>query len=212
MFAFGFNTFSQVKPNSRSIPKATKVEKKETRPIANPADIFDIKADYVIVPVSDFHFYRYEKFEKDEFETQADYLKRLDKLVSEETFRDIPLKNIIFTATPEVTYNAEINEFNICVSIFKGPVGVEFKRLMNGPLANELYKNSCWSNYSYNLTLPREKAKEMKDNFLIGFRGIPLEDHKNPNDIYFLPKEIFVINKTDMTIYEDSRKKVNRHV
>lgn len=153
-------------------------------------------------------------FEKDEFESEADYLERINKLAWEKTFRGIPLKETVFVFKARATYDAETEEFSIYLpmhSVSQGmgspPLVVYAERLNKS--WRERSSNGfqgIFDFYTFKLKVPKTKAKEIRDNFNITVRAVPLKEGSD-FPLTLVPQEIYVSDSLTNESYKGSIKK-----
>lgn len=152
---------------------------------------------------------RLEKvFAKSEFETEAEYMKRIEKLAKDTSYSAAgpTVYNTIIVTDTGVNYDAEKRAFT-----FYAPQSIQLK--VPNVLAMLTYKKrSRWgwtSGYPApgiipDLPMSPEKAKVEKQNIRIGVEGIPVEGNTRGTQLGLFPRRIIVFNAETKQIYSET--------
>lgn len=208
MLAFSLSAFGQRKktvPKTVPKPKTSMATEVPTAASREPEKIKEReKFTLPVVPddpkeVGEFYRTIKDTFEKSEFETKAEFEKRVYKEVSEIKYKDKLIASTLFILNTNLSYDAETQEFSGRFSTpeeipYKNPFKLNLKSIRNGAYSyfDEIIK----------FKLAPEQARRVKPNLKVAVYGFPVSYRESVSTwLDFVPLSFKVFDVTTGEIY-----------
>ncbi len=137
------------------------------------------------------------KLEKSEFETEEQYLRRLELFFSETKFNEKPLEDTVLIFSPELRYDAENQEFSVLPYLMQSSgVRIDFVAWSYGRFSSNKIK-------FLQFKISTEKAQKEKPDIALAVYGVPVGYEEILNTIKFIPAKYVFFNKNTNEIYSE---------
>jgi hypothetical protein len=139
-----------------------------------------------------------KEISKREFETEAEYGKRILDFLKNTKFKGKPLDQVVFVDDLYVIYDAESQRFIATLVSIKVSSGTTDAFVI---LAKQQY--GIYSKYKeiFGFNMPPKEAEKAKPNLRVAIYGFPVRFEDSQNSLYIAPLKIEVFNNETGEIY-----------